>query len=196
MKKSVNADSVFFITVDVHLEFLLGDTDEFDDDENQCLIPRRRSSSHITPTSTINQSRNKGLMERAVSSAHTSPQQPLNSNSGSVNKTQENQYTTPPNGSGYKEAFKEVALSVELQGSFKKIDESSVTASAQKNAAPNHNVASHAKAKPNHYVAPSELGFNRHNPQKSGATTNGMVHCSQQCITQEKLKMQVISLKL
>ena len=192
----MNSDSVFFITVDVHLEFLLGDTDEFDDDEYQCLIPRRRSSSHISPTNTINQSRNKGLMERAVSSAHTSPQQPLNSNSGSVNKTQENQYTTPANGSGYKEAFKEVALSVELQGSFKKIDESSVTASAQKNAAPNHNAASHAKAKPNHYVAPSELGFNRHNPQKSGATTNGMVHCSQQCITQEKLKMQVISLKL
>lgn len=179
---------------DVHLESLLADTDEFDDDdEYQCLIPHQRSSSDRTTTSIINQTHNKSSMERAVSSTRTFPQQSLNSNSGSINRTQENQYSTPPNRSGHKGASKEVALSVELHGSFKRVDESSVTASAQKNATPNHNAAPHVKAQPNHYVGPSELGFKRHNPAKSGATTNGIMPCSQQHTTQEKHKMQHVT---
>ncbi|KAJ7391954.1 SH3/SH2 adaptor [Desmophyllum pertusum] len=95
----------------------------------------------------------------------------------SRSRTQEHDYAVPPSrSSSHKGAFKEVALSVELHGSFKKVGEGSSTVAAQKTTT--HTPAAHTKAQPNHYVAPSELGFHKpsHGNMKPGTTTNGMLH--------------------
>ena len=87
-------------------------------------------------------------------------------------------YTVPPRRGGHKEAVKEVALSGEVHGSFKKLDEGSSTSATQKYV---HLPASHPKAEPNHYVTTSEVGVPRPRQvnEKSEASGNSMVHCSQ-----------------
>lgn len=197
LREFYNSDSVCLIAVDVHLETLLADTDEFNDDEHQCLIPHQRSPEQKTPTGNFNFGSEvpvEGACAKAVTSSRVLPQQSHNSNSVSA-RTQEHDYAIPSRRSSHKGACKEVALSVELHGSFKRVDESSATASAQKNITSSHTPATHTKAQPNHYVTPSELCFNKHSPAKPGAGANGMVICSQQ-IKQEKHNMQVTCLKL
>ena len=110
-------------------------------------------------------------------------------------RTAKQDYAIPPNRSGHRGAFKEVALSVDLHGSFKKVGEASAV--AQKNAS--HTPFVHSKAEPNHYVAPSELqvGFQKYSQGSQGyvkpgpGPTNGLPNSGQQ-LKQEKRATQVI----
>lgn len=90
-------------------------------------------------------------------------------------------YADPPSRGSHKGAVKEVALGGEVHGSFKKFEEGSSTATAQKCV---HLPASHPKAEPNHYVTANEVGPPRPSQvnMKSDASRNSMVHCSQQMI--------------
>lgn len=185
------------VTDDINLETLLADTDEFDDDEHQYLIPRQKSPVPKSPTGYFNHKPCDSLSEGAVGGASaktSSSSRPLSSQSQNVNaaslRTEEQDYAIPPNRSGHKGASKEVALSVDLHGSFKKVGEAS---SLQKNAS--HTPAAHTKAEPNHYVTPSELGFQKrsHGYVKPGTGTNGLPNSGQQ-LKQEKCTTQVTEL--
>ena len=118
------------------------------------------------------------------------PPQSQNVNAASL-RTAEQDYAVPPNRSGHKGAFKEVALSVDMHGSFKKVGEAS--AATKKNAS--HAPAVHTKAEPNHYVVRSELGFQKRSDGyvKPGPGTNGLPHGGQQ-LKQERHAMQVLEL--
>ena len=162
------------VTDDISLETLLADTDEFEDDEHQYLIPRQRSPVQKSAPGYVSPS--SSLSEGAVGGASAKK------NAASL-RTAEQDYAIPPNRSGHRGAFKEVALSVDLHGSFKKVGEASAV--AQKNAS--HTPSLHTKAEPNHYVAPSELGFQNHSQGyvKPGPGTNGLQNSGQQ-LKQEK----------
>ena len=103
-------------------------------------------------------------------------------------------YAVPPSRSSHKGAVKEVALTGEVHGSFKKLEEGSSTVAAQKCV---HLPASHPKAEPNHYVTSSEVGLPRPSQvnMKSDASGNSMVHCSQQTI-KERNSTQVKEIAL
>lgn len=188
----------FFKTADVHLETLLADTDEFDNDEHQYLIPRQNSPVQKSPPGYVSHKPCDSLSEGAVggasaktmSSFHPLPPQSQNVNSSSL-RAQQHDYAVPPSRSGHKGACKEVALSVDLHGSFKKVGDGASTAAAHKNTG--HPPAVHTKAEPNHYVTHNELGFNKpsHGYVKPGAAMNGMPNSSQQ-IKQEKSASQVV----
>ena len=129
-----------------------------------------------------------GASSKTVSSPRSLPPQSQNVNAAYL-RTKEQDYAIPSNRSGHKGASKEVALSVDLHGSFKKVSEASAV--AQENAS---DAASfHTKAEPNHYVAPSELGFQKRSQGyvKPGPGTNGLPNSSQQ-LKQEKHAIQVI----
>ena len=98
-------------------------------------------------------------------------------------------YADPPSRGSHKGAVKEVALGGEVHGSFKKFEEGSSTAAAQKCV---HLPSSHPKAEPNHYVTANEVGLLRPSEvnMKSDASGNSMVHCSQQMI-KERNSVQV-----
>ena len=88
-------------------------------------------------------------------------------------------YAVPPSGGGHKGAFKEVALSGDVHGSFKKVDKGSLAATAKKTV---QVPVSHPKAQPNHYVAPGELGLPTASQGnvKSDVSGKSLVHGSQQ----------------
>ena len=179
------------VTDEINLETLLADTDEFEDDEHQYLIPRQRSPVQnsspgylsLKPCDSLSEGAVGGASAKTISSSH-----PLPSQSRNVNIASEQQdYAVLPNRSGHKGAFKEVALSVDLHGSFKKVGEAS--AAVQKNAP--HTPAVHTKAEPNHYVAPSELGFQKRTQGYAKPTgTNGLPNSVEQ-LKQEKRATQV-----
>ena len=176
------------ITGDINLETLLADTDEFEDDEHQYLIPRQKSPVH-KPCDSLSEGAVGGSSAKTISSSR-----PLSSESQNVNaasaRTEQQVYAIPPKRSAHKGAFKEVALSVELQGSFKKVGEASTA--AQKNVS--HSPAVHTKAEPNHYVAPSQLGFQKRSPGNAKPTgPNGFPNSVQQ-LKQEKPAGQVTEL--
>lgn len=178
----------------MHLETLLVDTDEFDYDEHQYLIPRQNSPVHKSPPGFFNHkphdSHTEGAGAKTISSFDHLPPQSQNVNSASL-RAQQHDCASPPSKSGHKGAFKEVALSVELHGSFKKVGDGSSTAAAQKNTA--HCAGGHTKAEPNHYVTHSELGLQKPSLSyvKPGVGANSMPNGSQQ-IKQEKSATQVV----
>ena len=191
--KIISGLSIFLniVSDDINLDTLLADTDEFKDDDHQYLIPRQRSPVRKSAPGYISHKPSDSLSKGAVggSSRSLSPQsQTVNASSL---RTAEQDHATPPNRSGHKGAFKEVALSVDLPGSFKKVGEASTV--VKKNAS--HAPAVHTKAEPNHYVAPSELGFQKRSQGyvKPGPGTNGLSHSGQQ-LKQERHAMQVIEL--
>jgi len=182
------------VTGDINLETLLADTDEFEDDERQYLIRRQKSPvqksspgyfSH-KPCDSLSEGAVDGASAKTISSSRPLPSESQNVNAASA-RTEQQEYAIPPNRSAHKGAFKEVALSVELHGSFKKIGEASTA--AQKNVS--HSPAVHTKAEPNHYVAPSQLGFQKRSPRNAKPTgTNGFPNSVQQ-LKQEKPATQV-----
>ncbi|XP_078377048.1 growth factor receptor-bound protein 14-like isoform X1 [Oculina patagonica] len=189
---------------DVHLEALLADTDEFEDDDHQYLIPRENSPVRKSPPGHFSHKPCDSLCtEGAVGGAkpmtsfHPLFLQSQNMNSASL-RAQHHDNSIPPSRSGHKGAFKEVALSVDLQGSFKKVSDGPSTAAAQKNTA--HASASHSKAEPNHYVTHSGLGLQKssHGYAKPGAGTNGIPSSCQQirqekCATQQQVTVTVFN---
>lgn len=109
---------------------------------------------------------------------------PLRSN---LSRTQVSgsRYSVPPSRGGHKEACNEVALSGDVFGSFKNVEEGSSRALAEKKV---HAPASHSKAEPNHYVSPGELGLPR---QSNQVKKNGTVTHNPQ-VRQERHSAQVI----
>ena len=183
---------------DINLESLLADTDEFEDDEHQYLIPRQKSPEKSSPgyfshkpSDSLSEGAVGGASTKTINSSRPLPPQSQNVNDASL-RTAEQDYAIPPNRSSHKGAFKEVALSVDLRGSFKKVDE--VSATAQKNAS--LTPAVRIKAEPNHYVAPSELGFQKRSQgyMKPGTGTNGLLNNGRQSKQEKHPSLQVTQL--
>lgn len=167
----------------------------FEDNEHQYLIPRQRSPvqklapSHFSPNDSPSEGAVGGTSAKTVISSRPLPAQSQNVNAASLRSTEQD-YAIPPDRSGHKGAFKEVALSVDLHGSFKKVGEASAVA---QNLNASHTPSVRTKAEPNHYVAPSELGFQKHSQGyvKPGPGTSGLPNSGQH-LKQEKHAIQVI----
>ena len=138
---------------------------------NSALLNTQERDSHYSVLS--------GSRSKSVSS-------PLKPN---LSRTQvsDSHYTVPPSRGGHKGAFNEVALSGDVHGSFKKVEEGSSTAIAKKEG---HAPASHPKAEPNHYVSPGELGLPR---QSNQVKKNGMITSTPQ-VRQERHSAQVMGM--
>lgn len=153
------------------------------------------------PTSLRTQAHNShysipsGARSKGISTAQSSSIQSQNSSSLRMHP-QDSHYSVPQSRSGHKGAFKEVALSSgELHGSFKKVDEGSSTAAAQKS---DSIPVSHPKAEPNHYIAPGELGLPRPmqvNVKSDATRGSSMVQSSQQ-MKQARNSAQVTRISL